>query len=142
MSEVNNDLQHKMTIRAQALLDRLNQRDYRHANLNFDTMMTSVMPPEKIEEAWTAVTAAIGPFVETIDTRVESVDDLQIVVLTSKFEKATIDTRVVFDAAANVAGLTFTPAAKAPDKVVATTALPPEASQPNVVTPAPAAPAR
>jgi len=131
MSEQINDVQQKVTVRAQALLDRLNQRDYRHANLNFDTMMTSVMPPEKIEEAWTAVTASIGAFVETTGTRLENADDLQIVVLTCKFEQATIDVRVVFDAAANVAGLNFTPAAKAPDKAAPTQPMVVQPSQPN-----------
>ncbi|MCC6993186.1 MAG: DUF3887 domain-containing protein [Deltaproteobacteria bacterium] len=136
MSELNSDVQHKMRIRAQALLDRLNQRDYRHANLNFDTMMTSVMPPDKIEEAWTAVTGSIGAFVETTGTRVENQDGRNIVVLTCKFEQATIDTRVVFDAAANISGLFFAPAAKAPDKAAAAAPIQPLARQPSQPTPA------
>lgn len=113
MTQPNPETQAKLTIRTQALLNDITKRNYRNAIVHFDTVMTSTMPADKLEEVWSTVQTNVGPFVEKTSERFDSLEASPVVIFTCKFEKASIDMRVVFDGADNVSGLSFVPAAQA-----------------------------
>lgn len=101
----------ELTKKAQALVESISEGDFTTPVAGFDATMASVMPPEKLEEAWKALIAKAGAFNGMGATRKEKADKYDIVYVTCNFEQGPIDVKVVFDSAGKVAGLFFVPSA-------------------------------
>ena len=95
--------------KARSFVSLLEKADFTSATADFDSTMKSVMPPEKLGEAWKSVTSQVGQFVEQTGVRTEQMAQYDIVYVTSKFEKAPLDIKVVFDGNGKIAGLFFAP---------------------------------
>jgi len=76
---------------------------------HFDEAMTSAMPAAKLAEFWNGLVGQTGAFQSIAGTRVQAVQGYQVVLVTSKFEKATLNVKWVFDSKSRVAGFFVVP---------------------------------
>ncbi len=83
--------------------------DFAAADAHFDARMKSALPEEKLRDVWQTLQKQTGPFKARLQTRVEKQRDYDVVFVTCQFERATLDAKVVFDAARQIAGLFFVP---------------------------------
>jgi dienelactone hydrolase len=98
---------------AERFVERLVEEDYATAVNDFDKTMATVMPPDKLKEAWTSVLERAGPFKRQVSVEVAKVPKYRIGVATCEFEKGMLDVKVVFDADGKVSGLWFAPTSSA-----------------------------
>lgn len=99
-----------MTVSAKQFVDLLAKKDFTAAVERYDGVMASALPEPKLREAWESLQSQTGPFRKQIRTRTEKVPGYDVVLVTCQFEKAFVDTKVVFDSNGKVAGLFFLPA--------------------------------
>jgi dienelactone hydrolase len=83
--------------------------DFAAADARFDARMKSALPEEKLRDVWQTLQKQAGPFKARLQTRVEKQRGYDVVFVTCQFERATLDAKVVFDAAGQIAGLFFVP---------------------------------
>jgi uncharacterized protein len=95
---------------ARAFAELLVRKDFANAVATFDDTMKTAMPETKLQETWNSVVAQVGAFKQVVKTRTERRGAYTIVVVTSDFQNATLDIKVVFDQSKRVAGLFFAPA--------------------------------
>jgi len=94
---------------AKDLVNALASGNYKKATENFNETMRSALPAEKLQQVWNSLIAQSGPFVGQLGTRKEKILQYDVIFVTCKFEKAVLDTKVVFDSNKQVAGLFFVP---------------------------------
>ena len=94
---------------ARNLVNSLAKGDFKKATENFDETMKKALPAEKLQEAWNSITIQYGPFVEQTGTRRTNILQYDVIFVTCKFEKGTLDTKVVFNGKKQIAGLFFVP---------------------------------
>ena len=90
-------------------VDLLAKQDYAAAVELYDATMKAALPEAKLREAWEAVQTQAGPFQKQVSARTQKVQGYDVVLVTCQFEKAKLDTKVVFDSKRRVAGLFFVP---------------------------------
>lgn len=78
-----------------------------------DEAMTAAMPPDSAAAIRRGLAAQVGDFVAFDSVRVEPRGAWRAVVVASRFERATLDLQVVFDAAERVSGFFMRPSAPA-----------------------------
>lgn len=98
---------------AQAFVDQLAQGEFEEAVQRFDDTMGQALPAPKLQETWEAVVAQVGPFQEQVATRTTEQQGYDVVLVTTRFQRAQLDVRVVFDNQDRIAGLFFVPAEEA-----------------------------
>jgi dienelactone hydrolase len=74
-----------------------------------DGAMLAALPGAKLKEIWQSLTTQAGPFQKQLQTRTEKMAGYDIVFVTSQFEKAKVDIKVVLNSKRQVAGLFFLP---------------------------------
>ncbi|MGO9270087.1 MAG: alpha/beta fold hydrolase [Terriglobia bacterium] len=94
---------------AKDLTLKLAARQFDAIVTHFDETMTSAMPATKLAEVWDGLIAQVGAFQSIAGTHVQPVQGYQAVLVTSKFEKATLNVKWVFDEKGRVAGLNVLP---------------------------------
>jgi dienelactone hydrolase len=87
----------------------LAKADFAGAVARFDATMKQALPEARLREVWAGVQAQAGPFKKQLDTRAEKVMGYDVVLVTCQFAQASLDTKVVFNADRQVAGLFFVP---------------------------------
>jgi hypothetical protein len=101
-----------LTVKARALLAAMEKGDFKLAVRDFDETMLKLSGPEKLEPMWKSqLPAQLGAFKKQGAARRDQFQGYEIVLVTCEFEKASLDTRVVFDKAGKIAGLGFVPTA-------------------------------
>jgi dienelactone hydrolase len=102
----------------QAFADQFLNRDYAAVVAQFDATMKSVFPFDKVQEARESLEPQLGAFRQQVGIRGEQVEQngnvYDIVYVAWEFEKATIELRIVYDQAGQVAGLFFQPSQAMP----------------------------
>jgi dienelactone hydrolase len=98
------------TARAEAMLAALTAGEYEKAEKHFDDNLRKVMPADKLEKTWKAVVGQVGGFGKKTGTRAEKAGKYDVVYLTCKFDKATLDLKVVFDSDKRITGFFLSPA--------------------------------
>ncbi len=98
---------------ARAFVELLVKKDFTNAVATFDDTMKTAMPEAKLKETWNAVQNQVGAFKQVVKTRTEKRGAYTIVIVTSDFQNATLDIKVVFDQSKRIAGLFFAPATNA-----------------------------
>ncbi len=98
-----------VTAAAKDFVALLAKEDFAGAFARFDPTMKGALPEARLREVWASVQAQAGVFKEQAGTRTEKVQGCEVVLVTCKFERATLDTKVAFDADRRVAGLFFVP---------------------------------
>ena len=97
------------TAKAEALLAALAKADFKVAAKDFDDTMRRALPGDKLEQTWLAITKQLGPFGKRTATRAEKGAKYDTVFLTCKFEKATLDLKVMFNKDKQVMGFFLVP---------------------------------
>ena len=87
----------------------LSRGDFAGALQQCDGAMLAALPGAKLKEIWQSLTAQAGPFQKQLRTRTEKMAGYDIVFVTSQFEKAKVDIKVVLNSKRQVAGLFFLP---------------------------------
>lgn len=107
--EATSDLakQKEMESDARKLVEQLAEGDYEGATAKFDDTMRSGLKPAQLQMVWSGIIRSIGDYEQITLVRHESVDVYEIFLLTCKFEKAWLDTKVVFLRDGQVTGLFF-----------------------------------
>jgi len=101
-----------LTVKAREFLTALEKGDFKLAARDFDETMLKVSGPDKLEALWTKqLPAQLGALKKQAAARRDQLRGYEIVLITCEFEKATLDTRVVFDKAGKIAGFGFVPTA-------------------------------
>lgn len=90
-------------------VDMLAKEDFASAVKWFDVKMTSALPEPALKQTWVSVTGQAGKFTKQVKTRLEKVQQYDVVFVTCEFEKATLDVQVVFDSDKKIAGLFIVP---------------------------------
>jgi len=96
---------------AERLLESLLKNDFAGATQKFDDTMRAALPEAQLKAVWENLAGQVGAYQERVGTPVvETVDPYRRVVITLKFEKATLDMRVVVDTRTGlISGLFFAP---------------------------------
>ncbi len=94
---------------ATALLEAMNQGDFKGAGKAFDATMQKVLPPEKLDATWKAVTAKLGAFQKLTGTRAAGGQKYDFVFLSCRFEKEAAEIKVAFDKEKRIMGFFFVP---------------------------------
>ena len=102
------------TASAKTFVTQLSSGDYAGAVKSFDATMKSVMSAEKLSQTWRMLITQAGVFQGQGDTRTAVEQGYQVVYVTCRFEKAVLDTKVVFNNANQISGLWFLPHTAAP----------------------------
>ncbi len=100
----------EQTAKAIALVDAFVKGDYDAAGKDFDATMQKVLPSDKRKALWEKLIDQVGAFQKRAGTRVGRAAQYDIVLVTCRFKKTTLDVRVVFDSDKRVTGLQFRPA--------------------------------
>ena len=95
---------------AKDLTQQLVARQFDPIVTHFDETMTSAMPAAKLAQVWDGLIGQVGAFQSIAGTHLQTVQGYQVVLVTSKFEKATLNIKWVFDSKVRVAGFFVVPA--------------------------------
>jgi hypothetical protein len=71
--------------------------------------MKRVLPEPKLRQSWQTLQAQAGQFQKQLNVKVIKQDGYDIALVTSQFERITLDVRVVFDRKGRITGLFFVP---------------------------------
>ncbi len=94
---------------AKEFVNLLSKGDYVNAERNFDNTMAGALPQEKLRQTWEMLIGQVGPFKTQIGSRTQRVQQYDAVLVTCKFEKDTLDVKVVLNSSGQIAGLYFVP---------------------------------
>jgi dienelactone hydrolase len=97
----------KIEERARALVTALGKEDFAGAAKDFDEAMNKALPPDKLGDVWKGIIKQVGPLKKQGAVTAEKVKQYEVRWVACEFEKATLYTRVVFDAEGRVTGLSF-----------------------------------
>ncbi|MBC7219553.1 MAG: DUF3887 domain-containing protein [Hadesarchaea archaeon] len=75
----------------------------------FNEQMVAAISVDQLEAIWNGVIGEVGGYKGITGTRVATESGYQVVYVTTEFERASLDVKVVFDGASKVAGLWFFP---------------------------------
>ena len=87
----------------------LAKEDFAGAVARFDAKMNAALPEPKLRETWHGLLATTGPFQKQLGATASKLAGYDVVLVTCQFERKVLDTKVVFDAGGQVAGLFFIP---------------------------------
>jgi dienelactone hydrolase len=97
--------------KAQSVVDDLAAGNFAKVVALFDATMTTALPEDKLRAAWLTVTQQAGAFRQRVSVTSRQQGELIITRVTCHFEKADLDTQVVFNPDGRIAGLAFVPPA-------------------------------
>lgn len=99
----------EITSHAKEVVTLLASENFEKATQYFDDTMKKGLPPAKLREVWSNVTSRIGPFQRQAELRSETSEGFSIIFVTSEFENASLDIKLVFNESGHIAGLFFVP---------------------------------
>ena len=94
---------------AREFVAMLSRGEFKTAVSTFDAAMKRALSEEKLHELWVSLVAQAGQFEKELADSTSQFQDYYIVFVTCKFQKATIDVKIVFNQAGEMAGLFFLP---------------------------------
>jgi uncharacterized protein len=97
------------TADARRFVELLAAEELAAAEAMLDATMQGLMPAAKLREVWSTVRAQAGELEAQESTRTETTGRYRIVYVTCRFERTSLDVKVVFDEEGAVAGLFFVP---------------------------------
>ena len=100
---------------AEGMVDSMAKGDFASATKHFDAACKAALPAEGLGPVWSQFTAQAGAFKSRTGSREAQEAGYQMVYVTCRFEKTTMDIKVVFDKDGKVAGLGFVPHVSAAD---------------------------
>ncbi|EYF08810.1 alpha/beta hydrolase [Chondromyces apiculatus] len=98
-----------LTSLASQLVQHLSEQKFAEIVAHFDATMTASLPVEHLARVWEGLIGQVGSLKRVGAARVTVRGAYRAVLLTCAFEQASLDVKVAFDQAGQVAGLYFTP---------------------------------
>jgi dienelactone hydrolase len=99
---------------AELFVDSLAKGDFDAAVTTFDDTMKAVSPPDKLKSAWGSLIDRLGAFKARTGVRQEKGGQYQFVFVECQFEKESLEIKVVYNAAKQIAGVGFVSVYKVP----------------------------
>lgn len=99
---------------ARSVVQAFAERDFTAVIDRFDSTMRQAMSRAQLAESWDALLGQVGAFDAQGEATSDRVQGFDRVTVAATFARGSIDVRVVFNRAGQVAGLWFTPHAPAP----------------------------
>lgn len=99
----------EMTAMARSLVETVAAGDYAAAVENSNEAMRQTVTPDQLQQAWDSLLQQIGPFQEISGTSTSTASGMEVVLVTCRFEKASLDVKIAFDQDKKVAGLFVVP---------------------------------
>lgn len=87
----------------------LSKGDFTSAESQFDMEVAKALPVDKLSEMWQSIEKQVGAFKQQTGVRTEKLSGYEVIFVISKFEKAELDIRVVYDKSGKIAGLQVLP---------------------------------
>ena len=94
---------------AAKVVDLLVKGKFAEVNQKFDPTMQKGLSAEKLKQTWQSIVAEVGPFKRQVSSRIEKVQQYDVVSVTCDFAKAKLDVQVTFDRSQKIAGLHLIP---------------------------------
>ncbi|UBF25272.1 DUF3887 domain-containing protein [Kovacikia minuta CCNUW1] len=94
---------------ASKIVDLLAKGKFAEVTKKFDSRMKQGLSTEKLKQTWQAVVAEVGPYKRQVSSRIEKVQQYDVVSVTCEFAKAKLDIQVTFDRSQKIAGLHLIP---------------------------------
>jgi dienelactone hydrolase len=94
---------------ARAFIGLLAAEDFSAAAARFDPTMKAALPADRLATTWARVLAQAGPYVSIVSARKETRGPYQVVSTTCRFQNLNLDIVTTFNAAGEIAGLSFPP---------------------------------
>ena len=85
------------------------EADFSEAFSYFDSQMAAAISEEQLAEIWGQLEDQMGTYVRSVEQRQETEPPYQIVIVTMQMGNFYLDTRLVFSAQKQIAGLFFQP---------------------------------
>jgi len=101
--------------RAGTFVDRLAAGDFAAAAAHFDKVMQKAAPPKQLERIWLSFGLRFGKFLSREGCRRERFQQYEFVFVRCRFERRTVDLKVVFNRKAEIAGFFTVPTYSPPD---------------------------
>ena len=95
--------------RATHFIDSLAKGDYAGASAMYDAAMRQALPEPQLKQTWLALQKQVGAYKERGQMRTSKSGAFDIVLVTCRFEKTTLDAKVVLNGKGEVSGLFFVP---------------------------------
>lgn len=95
-------------VRARAFVAALAANDFEAATRDFDATLLKDLPAGKLKSVWQGLLGQLGPFRAAERVRFQKQDQLDVVRVNCRFEKASLDVRLVFSADRKISQLRFT----------------------------------
>ena len=92
---------------AQHIFDLIREEKFAEVAQEFNAQVAARLDADKLAQGWTLIKMQAGEFKSVSDKKVAMVGTAKAVTLVCKFERATLDTVVSFDADNKIAGLGF-----------------------------------
>jgi len=96
---------------ANKLITLLSWGEYKTAVNMFDETMKKAVPEEKLKEVWQSILTQCGPYKGQGAVRKGKILNYDVIYITCRFEKNSLDSRISLDSNGKIAGLYFLPAA-------------------------------
>ncbi|HEY6324579.1 MAG TPA: alpha/beta fold hydrolase [Thermoanaerobaculia bacterium] len=87
----------------------ISTRQFDKTVARFDETMTAVLPAATLAATWDGLLGQVGAFRGVTATRQQEAKGYHLVFVTCRFDKATLDVKIAFDARQRIAGLFFVP---------------------------------
>ena len=87
-----------------SLTEQLAARQFEQIVAHFDETMTSAMTAAKLSAVWDGLIEQVGAFRSIEGAHIQDVQGFKVVLITSRFEKTTLDAKWVFDSKGRVTG--------------------------------------
>ncbi len=97
---------------ARRFVECLAKKDFAAATARFDSAMKAALPEATLAGTWESLQTQAGPFEAQLGARSEKQMGYDVVFITCKFRRATLDAKVVFDANGEIGGLFFVPSSR------------------------------
>jgi hypothetical protein len=96
--------------KAEALLKNLQDGKFADVVKDFNSVMVTAIPEERLRAVWEMLTAQFGAVKSIDERRTGELKGLRAVELILSFERERVVQRIVFDADGKIAGLAYNPA--------------------------------
>ena len=92
----------------------ISTRQFDKTVARFDETMTAALPAATLAATWDGLLGQVGAFRGVTATRQQEAQGYHLVFVTCRFDKATLDVKIAFDARQRIAGLFFVPTQNQP----------------------------
>lgn len=98
-----------LDIKSRGFIELLKKDDYKAATGYFDEVMKKELTPGKLKIVWESLIHKVGQAQKITGMRIQKKGKYDILFITTKFERYSIDLKLVFDSGKQIAGMWFVP---------------------------------